>query len=264
MLALLRRAIGRIVVLFAVLELLLIAFQIALVAIATSLTEGGGVERLAALAPAFVQQLIGAALASFSGLASIGFFEPLIVMLIVQFAIYVAVEPAGDVEAGLVDLILARPRPRRDLITRSLIVTTGVAVALPFTMAASLWISLWTMAPMTVRWPEPRTVVLLASHLGALAWCLGMMALAVSGWARRRGGAQAAVGVGAVVFYLMEFVGESWSRVSWMTRLTPFHLFHGSSLLVGRTQPAHDLAILLSIGIAAMAVAYWRFDRRDL
>lgn len=39
-----------------------------------------------------------------------------------QFASYVAAKPAGDVELGLVDLVLARPVPRHRLVTRSLIV----------------------------------------------------------------------------------------------------------------------------------------------
>ena len=59
-------------------------------------------------------------------MASLGFFEPLIVMLVVQFAIFLATEPAGDVETGLVDLVLARPVPRHWLVTRSLIAMTGV------------------------------------------------------------------------------------------------------------------------------------------
>ena len=52
-------------------------------------------------------------------------------MLVVQFAVYLAVEPAGDVESRLVDLLLARPLPRHYLLTRSLVVMTGAALVLP-------------------------------------------------------------------------------------------------------------------------------------
>ncbi len=45
------------------------------------------------------------------------YFDPLIVMLLVQFAIYLATEPAGEVESNLVDLLLARPMPRHVIVT---------------------------------------------------------------------------------------------------------------------------------------------------
>ena len=72
-------------------------------------SEAGSFDRLAMMLPAFAQRGFGPALTSFAGMATVGFFEPLIVMLVAQFAIYLATEPAGDVETGLVDLVLARP-----------------------------------------------------------------------------------------------------------------------------------------------------------
>src|SRR5262245_53514746 len=159
-LTLISRTLGRIALLLTALALLLSSFQVALVAIASSLSDSNGFERLAGLAPLFIQQAFGPALTSFGGMTAVGFFEPLIVMLVVEFAIYVATEPAGDVESGLVDLVLARPMPRHRLMTRSLIVMTGAALVLPLTMTASLWISLWLLAPAGARWPEPKTIAL--------------------------------------------------------------------------------------------------------
>ena len=57
-------------------------------------------------------------------MATLGYFHPLPLMLVVQFAIYLATEPAGEIEFGLVDLILARPLPRHWLVTRSLLMMT--------------------------------------------------------------------------------------------------------------------------------------------
>ena len=61
------------------------------------------------IAPTFVLQLMGPALTSFRGMVLFVYVDPLIVMLVVQFAIYLATEPAGEVESSLVDLVLARP-----------------------------------------------------------------------------------------------------------------------------------------------------------
>jgi ABC-type transport system involved in multi-copper enzyme maturation permease subunit len=263
-LTLIQRTVARVTLLTLVLVGLLAAFDAALVAIAASLHEGGGFERLAGLAPTFIQQGLGGALTSFAGMAAFGFFEPLIVMLVVQFAVFVATEPAGDVESGLVDLVLARPIPRRLLVTRSLLVMTGAAIALPLIMGLSLWVSLWFLAPPTASWPQPRVLGLLMVNLAAVAWCFGAAGLAAAAFSRRRGSAIALVSVGAVWLYLMEVVGEAWPRMSWAAWVSPFHRFHGAGILAGQTQPARDLTILLGAGLLGVVLAYWRFNRRDL
>jgi len=264
MLTLVRRTFERIAVMLAALAALLVVFQVALVAIARSLADGPGFDRLAGIAPMFVQQILGPALTSFAGMASLGFFEPLIVMVVVQMAVFVATEPAADVESGLVDLILARPLPRHLLVTRSLVMMTAVSVALSLTLAVSLWASLWLLAPPQAQWPSTRVVVLLLSHLAAVSWCFCGAALAAAAWASRRGAAQAVVGIGSVALYLLDTVAEAWDRAAWMAPLSPFHYFHGANILAGRTDPARDLTVLVLMGAAGAALAYWQFRRRDM
>jgi hypothetical protein len=263
-LTLIRRTLGRVGRILSVLAVLLTLFQVSIVAVAASLQESHGFDRIAGLLPAFIQQGFGPALTSFPGMAGLGFFEPLIVMLVVQFAIYLATEPAGDVESGLVDLILARPLPRHRLVTRSLLVMTGATVTLSMTMVLSLYASLWVLAPQVAAWPTPHVVFLLMAHLTAVAWCFGGAALAAAAWSRRRGLAQSAVAVAAVAFYLMEVVGEAWSRAAWASWLSPFHRFHGSGILSGQTNPGRDLTILGTLGLAGVLLAYWQFSRRDV
>ena len=123
--ALLWRAAERIRLLFAAVTAILVLFQVTLVAVAASF-DIEYFERLGAVTPPFMQRAFGAALASFAGMTALGFFEPLVIMLLVQFAIYAATEPAGDVDSRLVDLIVARPVPRHWLITRSLVVMSRV------------------------------------------------------------------------------------------------------------------------------------------
>ena len=101
-------------------------------------------------------------------------------------------------------------------------------------------------------------------HLAAVGWCFGGAALAAGAWSRRRGSAQTLVGVGAVALYLLEVVGEAWPRAAWVSRLSPFHHFHGSGILLDTTSPARDLTILCTIGAIGVALAYWQFNRRDV
>src|SRR5262245_14126883 len=119
MLTLVRRSIGRIPAVFISVVGMLAAFQIVLIAVARSLAATGNFERIAQMvAPDFVLKMFGGAFGSFAGLTVLGFFDPLIMILVVQFAVYLASEPAGEVESGFLDLILARPIARHRLITR--------------------------------------------------------------------------------------------------------------------------------------------------
>lgn len=264
MLTLLARSLHRIAGLLAALVGLLMAFQISLVAVAASFENRDDFAGLAELVPEFVREAFGLALSSFSGMAVIGFFEPLPIMIVVQFAIYVATEPAADIETGLVDLILARSLPRSQLITRSLLLMTLVTIALSATMAAGTWLALSFLAPENVAWPEPRIVLMLTSHLAAVGWCSGAVALAAGARARRRGTAQATIAILAVGLYLVDMLGESWAVMRPAARFSPFHYYHGAAILAGTAEPMLDFFVLGTSGLAAIALAYWQFHRRDL
>src|SRR5262245_25810254 len=157
-LTLIRRTIARAATLFIVIAALLVSFQLTIVAIAATISDGSGFEPFARMVPAMFGNFLGESLMSFAGMTSLGFFEPLILMMVVQFAIYLGTEPAGDVETGLVDLVLARPLARHQLVTRSLIVMSGAAIFLPAAMAATLWIALRWFGPAGVAWPQPHRV----------------------------------------------------------------------------------------------------------
>lgn len=265
MLTLVRRSLGRAPAVFLSVTGLLAVFQLVLIAVARSLVETGNFERIAQMAaPEFVLRMFGAAFASFAGLTVIGFFEPLIMILVVQFAIYLASEPAAEIESGLLDLILARPLPRHWLITRSLIVMTfGVLIA-TLTMGLATWAGLLMLAPPDVPWPTIGTVRVLMIHLAALAWCFGGAALACAAFVNRRAAAAAIVGIGAVALYLADFVGASWPTARYAATVSPFHYFQGAAVLEGTAATARDLTVLLGAGLAGVVVAYVKFQRRDI
>ena len=187
MIALVVRSLGRVRILSASLAIVLAALQLSIIAGAASFVDSGNFERLAQVAPAFVAQTMGPALTSFRGMVLFAYFDPLIVMLLVQFAIYLATEPAGEVESNLVDLVLARPLPRHAIVSRTVVVMVIGTVLMVGAMQATTWVGLWWMAPRDVQWPDGRTVVSLSAHMTLIACCFGCVALAASGWARRRG-----------------------------------------------------------------------------
>jgi ABC-2 type transport system permease protein len=264
MLTLIGRSLGRTAPTLGALLALLVGFQMLLVVTAASYAQSNDFAAIAKIVPAFLQQTFGAALLSFASMVTIGYFEPLIVILVVVFAVYLATEPAGEIESGLVDLVLARPLPRHRLVSRSLLMMASCTALLTLTMTAALWLALWLFAPASEGWPENGTVTTLAVHLTAIAWCFGGVALFAGASARRRSSAVTAVSVGAVALYLLELVGGAWAPMRRVATLSPFHYFQGSAILAGEADVARNLFVLGAIAIAASGLAYWRFERRDL
>jgi ABC-type transport system involved in multi-copper enzyme maturation permease subunit len=264
MTALVLRSLGRVRTLTASLAIVLIALQLAIIAAASSFVERGNFELLSQVVPSFVVQVMGPALTSFSGMVLIFYFDPLIVMLLVVFAIYLATEPAGEVETNLVDLVLARPLRRQVIVSRSFVVMVLGTVLMSGAMQATTWAGLWLMAPPHVSWPVPRTVVSMSVHMTLIAWCFGCAALAASGWARRRGAVVGAIGLVAIATYLVELLEPMWAPVREVARLSPFHYYAATGILAGTAPELRNLVTLGATALAALALAYWRYQRRDL
>jgi ABC-2 type transport system permease protein len=242
----------------------LVGFQFALIAVAASFAERRDFERLAQVLPAFIQNALGPSLRSFAGMALIGYVEPIPVMLVVIFLVYLATEPAAEVEAGLVDLVLARPVARQLLITRTLLLMAFTVVSLQAATGVAIWLGLLWLAPAGVAWPRPSDALTLMVYLTATAWCFGSIALAAAAASRRRAAALAPVAIGAIAMYLLEMLGDVWSVAGKLAVLSPFHYFPGSEVLNGRTDIALNLSVLGTASLVFIALAYWQFSRRDL
>jgi ABC-2 type transport system permease protein len=264
MTALVLRSLGRIKILLASLTIVLIGLQLSIIAAASSFTERGNFQLLTEVVPAFVVQTMGPALTSFSGMVLIAYFDPLIVMLLVQFAIYLASEPAGEVETNLVDLVLARPLPRHVIVSRSFLVMAIGTTSMSAAMQITTWAGLLWMAPPNVTWPVPQTVVSMSAHMTLIAWCFGAAALAGSAWARRRGAIVGAIGIVAIAAYLIELLESIWAPARQIAGFSPFHYYAATSIIAGTAPETRNLAVLAAIALAALACAYWGYQRRDL
>ena len=264
MLTLVVRSMGRIARMSYGLGAVLVVSQLAVMAAAVSLQESGSFQRLVEAVPAFVRQTIGPAIGSFAGMTVLAYFEPAILLALSFFAVYVATEPAGDVESGIVDLVLARPLPRHFLITRSLLVMSGAVATMVAVLGASNVVALAWMAPEGATWPEPHVIGLMMAHLAAVMWCFGGLSLGVAAYAERRG---AAIGVMALVIvttFMVHAVEQLSNRFDGVGWFSPFHYFQGTAILDGTVTTVRNLTVLCGCGAAAVAVAYARFSRRDL
>lgn len=242
-------------------------FQFLLAGQAATMESTLSFGRMAEFLPAFLQRGLGEQalwLASFQGMVAFGYFHPLVVMIVTLAAMYFATEPAHDVEAGRVDLLLARPLRRHRVVTRSLVLSIATVILLVSAMGVGTIAGLNVFASSVSAWPRAWTIFLLIAHIAGLACCCAAFGLAVAAGAKRWSVAFTTAALTAIAMYLVDFLAIVWPRVRPIAYLSPFRYYPGASILAGTAPVARNLIVLWTAGAVFAAVAYWRFERRDL
>lgn len=246
---------------------LLCGFQLILVAQAAEIQRTQSFSRMADLLPAFLQRGLGSKamlLATFRGTVSFGYFHPVVCILLTGVAMYLATEPAHEVESGLVDIELARPVPRHRLITRSLLLVLGTLIVSAAVMAAGTWLGAILFDAGALGMPSPAVRGRLLLNLVAVGTCFGGFALLVATRSRRWMTAFTTVMLVALVTYLVDFLAIGWRPMRMLAWLSPFHYYPALSVIVGDAPMARDLTVLFTAAAVFVALAYWQFERRDL
>ena len=244
---------------------LLSAFQILDVVVAYNLQANGIYAQFATLVPAFIQEAMGGVLVgTFAGAIALGFAHPLVMLSLSCVAIYVASEAAGEVEDGLVDLIVARPVPRFLIVTRSALVSAVSSAAIVTAMFATSRIVVRWLSPATAMAFPASRLAWVAANLLAIVWCFGAASLAVASHVRQRTRAAGTVALVAVSLYLLQFGAAAWTPLRPFARVSPFHYYEPMQTLLGGARPVTYLLGLLTATIALLGVAYALYNRRDL
>src|SRR5215217_5906053 len=244
--ALVGRSFGRARGLLLTLTLVLMAFQVMVVAAGRYLRDTGAFATLVSAMPVFVQQIAGPFFSGFGSMVAFGYFHPVVIIVFVGTAILVASEPAADVESGIVDLVLARPIRRWRIVARSLVMTALTTTAMAGLMVAASRVSMLFLAPEGASLPMS-TLVRLAANLVAVAWIMGAVSLATATVVRRRSIAAGIAALAALVLYLLNLLAEIWPAMSRYGRASPFHYYRPTLIMTGvGTGWAIDVAILVS------------------
>lgn len=244
---------------------LLSAFQIVDVFVAHSLQANGLYAQFSALVPAFIQEAMGGVLVgSFTGAIAVGFVHPLIMLSLSCAAIYLASEPAGEVEDGLVDLVLARPVPRFLIVVRSTVVYVAGSAAIAAAMFVTSRTAVRWLSPTTAAAIPPMRLAWIAANLLAIAWCFGAASLAMAAHVRERMHAVGAIAWLAVCLYLLQFAAAAWAPLRPFARVSPFRYYEPMQTLLGTTTPIANILGLLMSTIALLALAHVLYQRRDL
>ena len=247
--------------------IVLAGFQFLLTQVAAYLMRNRAFDMLAGLIPDFMRSLAGPStimFMSFAGVVSLGYFHPIVIAALLGLAIAIATEPAAEVETRFVDVTLARPVARSDLITRTIIVLVASGVLVLGMMAAGTWVGLACCTPRTAPHVSAATVGSLVLNLALIMWCWGGIALAVATRAKRRATAGGLSGVAALVAYLVDYLGRVWEPARFVGTFSPFHYFEPMAVISGASLSSRNVATLFAIGLAATLASYVLFSRRDL
>jgi ABC-2 type transport system permease protein len=204
----------------------------------------------------------GGDLFSLQGTVAMGFSHPFTLLLLGVIAVvYPALAIAGERDKGTLEVTLSRPISRRGLyatlflagvgflalLVAVMILTTGVTLALvgfggevSVGQLAQLWLA----------------DVLLFAAIMALAF-------AVSVESDRAGPAIGLPAVFVLLNYLAFAIGSIWPDVRWLHEYSIFNLLKARPILDGGVA-ASDLLVMLAFAAVFVAIAWYRFPRRDL
>ena len=247
--------------------LLLCGLQVLIIAQAVEIQRANSFGSVANLLPGFVQRGLGSRallLATFKGTVAFGYFHPVVCMTVAVLAMYPATEIAHEVEAGLVDLELARAVPRHRLVTRSLLLAHLAAAIVLVAMAAgtAIGIRLFDAADLDV--PSAGLRARLLFNQFAVASCFSGFAVFVASMSRRWSTAFTIAALTAVVMYNVDFIALGWRPMAWVAWLSPFHYFPALSVITGEAPLLRHALILFGAASFFAAGAYRQFQGRDL
>ena len=249
------------------LGVMLAAFEFLLTQVAAYLMRQSAFSQLSALIPDFVRTAAGPealALMSYIGVVGLGYFHPIVLTSLVGLMMTVATEPSGEIEMRFVDLTLARPLARVDVVVRTIVVLVVSGCLMLALMIGGTWIGTTFFAPDGAERPSLTMLVSLAVTLGAEMACWAGVALAIAAGARRRAVAGGIAGALALGSYLLDYLGRAWEPASTLSRLSPFHYFEPMAVVMGGPVDWQNIAVLAAVAAVGTLIAFVTFSRRDV
>jgi ABC-2 type transport system permease protein len=204
----------------------------------------------------------GGNLFSLEGTLALGFGHPITLLLFGIVSIqFPALAIAGERDKGTLEVTLSRPISRRVLY-----VTLFVAGAGFIALLVAILVSVMGVGSVLVGLGDELDV----GHLAQL-WLAGTLlfgafmslAFAASVESDRAGPAIGIPAAFMVINYLAFAIGSIWPEMQWLQEYSFFNLLKAQDILLDGVAMS-DVLILLGFSIVLVAVAMYRFPRRDL
>lgn len=195
---------------------------------------------------------------------SIAFTHPLVLLLLCGFAIAVASRAfAGEIERGTIDVLLAAPVTRVQLVLAS----GGAFAAGLAGLLLAHWAGLRLGLQLTGIQPSRGLLTGLAwagLNLAALVLCVGGYSFLTSALSSERGRAAGLAAGVTIVFYFFNVLAQLWEKARFMEHLSIFHYHQPLPILASGAPAWAHLAVLTGLAAGSFLAALWVFGRRDI
>lgn len=159
---------------------------------------------------------------------------------------------------GTAEFLLTHPVSRKRIVTEKL---TAVVAAVAAMHAAIFALSVGSIAAVGEAPPWKEVCLLHASyciaHVEIALICFGVSAFL------RKGGVGAGLGI-AVAAYFLNIIANLTDSAKFLKYITPFGYCEGSEIVATGSLDGVKIAIGLAAGVAAVAAAYIKYDKKDI
>jgi putative exporter of polyketide antibiotics len=228
-----------------------------------------GLDQVIASMP-FVRTIIQALLGSDFGeqitapmMQSIVWVHPIILSIVwAHEIVFCSRLPAGEIDRGTIDVLLALPISRRGLYVchSACWLLSGVVVLSLGVVGQQLGARL---IPAEAR-PSTAAIAAIVSNLYFLYVAVGGVALLASSLSSRRGTAVALVFGLLLASFLLNFLAQIWPPAATLAPFGVLNYYQPARILRSGGWPVGDLCVLCSLGVATWMLGCESFARRDI
>jgi ABC-2 type transport system permease protein len=205
---------------------------------------------------------------------SISYIHPLTLAILCVWAVGRASGAiAGEIDRGTMELLLAQPIPRPDLILAHFIVD----IVTIFVLCLSIWAGTWTgawiigqlaLAPSEAGVDPVRFAPALLS-VALLLFAVSGYSLLLSSLGRFRWRVLGLAVMVTLVQFLLNVIGQLWDAAAFLRPFTVFYYYQPQPMILSADWSEQAavwirLGVLLGVGTAGYLLSLWTFCRRDL
>jgi ABC-2 type transport system permease protein len=199
---------------------------------------------------------------------SIGYVHPLTQTILCIWAIGRASGAiAGEIDRGTMELLLAQPIARSRIVLAHFLVDLIAIPILCLSMWGGTWLGTWLVGLQADADPWRFAPALL--NVAALLLAVGGFSMAFSAFGRFRGRVLGVTVLITLLQFLINVIGQLWPVAEPLRPFTVFYYYQPQPIILDphwyRSSAVWmRLSVLLGVGFAGYAVAWWHFCRRDL
>jgi ABC-2 type transport system permease protein len=205
---------------------------------------------------------------------SIGFVHPLVLTILSVWAIGRAASAiASEIDRGTMELLLAQPIRRSQVILAHLLVDLTAIPLICLSIWLGNWLGTWLVGLQGLKAAnlhvDPVRFVPGLLNVGLLVLALSGYTMLLSAAGRFRNQVLGLAIVITLVQFIINVIGQLWDKMDWMRPGTVFYHYQPQPMILkddwaSLGQTWLHLGVLLAVAAAGYLLAWWKFCKRDL